>query len=62
MALKLPSRQRQRPVERRKRTTGGAIRKLVEQQLRAAYGASWADDLARHLDSGGDFYPIIVVT
>jgi hypothetical protein len=32
------------------------------QDLSAHYGAAWADDLARHIDSGGSFYVLLVVT
>lgn len=51
-----------RPQERRKRTTVAYVRARVFSLLSERYGADWADVLAHHLDSGGDFYPTLLYT
>jgi hypothetical protein len=51
-----------RPAERRKRTTVAYVRARVFALLSERYGADWADVLAHHLDSGGDFYPTLLFT
>src|SRR6476620_5238295 len=51
-----------RPPERRKRTTGGQVKALLQSALIGQYGADWADEVARHLDNGGDFYVSLLFT
>jgi hypothetical protein len=35
---------------------------MLQSALVGQYGADWADEVARHLDNGGDFYVSLLFT